>query len=658
MENKKTTTTKKKTTSSSAKKPSTAKKVSTGTKKTTTTSKSAAAKKSTTTKKSVATKAGTKKTSSTTKKTTATKKTTTTKKPATSKTTSKKIDALIKEVDKPIDPIEKLIKESEQKKKIEAKEVVIEEPTKKEEIVESKNYNEKPELVTKKKKLKLKIKPLLKLLILIIVIVLATIYVPKFFDKKDSYKDKATYSTSFFIKNNKGKYALFNDKGKKLTDFIFDSANSFIDNSALVYKEKEGYKIINEKGKDVVAYGKYNYISNYSGLYKVRSDKGYKLLNSDGKTIIDAEELDVSSYGDDYPFVIAIANNEIKIISYDGTVIKSLKQNKTAKSPTVNHISEYSTLFYDGTTIVFNAKTKKVITKFSSNTHYCVNDASEDGKILTLNACTAWFETLTENGHKVIVKDKVTDLSKDCDSLTINENIVVCSSVNGDRFVEISGKKAKLGNKISNRTAYIDEENYVTRNNSTYKLEFYKKGKKVKTMDASLSSIGKMYNDMYVLYVDNAYEFYGKDGKKAIKESFKYASSFDKNNLARVSKDGLKYYLLNEKGKKIGDEYSSISSYDEYYLVSNKDNLKGIINKKGKVVIDTKYSSINIKQIRDKYYAIATTKEGKYILYNLDNGKQIQKSSGTITVNDHYVKVSENNKTSYYTYKGKLIYSE
>lgn len=635
MEKGKTNTTKKKTTSSISKKTTTTKKVATGTKKTTTT-----------TKKTTSAKTAPKKTT--------TKKNTTTKRPAVSKVTSEKIDTLIKEVDKPIDPVEKLIKESEQKTKIE--EPKIEKP-----VVEEKNeyYFEKSQVETKKKKkLKLKLKPLLKLLILIAIIILGVIFVSKFFCKKDSYKDKATYSTSFFIKNNKGKYALFNDKGKKLTDFIFDSANSFINDSALVYKEKEGYKIINNKGKDVVGYGKYTYISNYTGLYKVRSDKGYKLIDGEGKTVIDAEEIEVSAYGDDYPFVIAIANNEVKILSYDGSVIKSLKQNKSAKSPTVNHIGEYSTMFYDGTTIVFNAKTKKVITKFDSNTHYCINNVSDNGKILTLNSCASWFETLSEKGQKVLVKDKVTDLSDKCDSLSISENIVVCSSVDGDRFVEISGKKAKLGNKISNRTAFIDEDNYVTRNNSTYKLEFYKKGKKVKTMDASLSSIGKMHNDMYVLYVDNAYEFYGIDGKKAIKESYKYASSFDKNNLARVSEDGITYYLINEKGKKIGNEYSSITNYEDYYLVSDKDGLKGIINKKGKVILDTKFYSINIKQIRDKYYAITSTKDGKYALYNLEKGKLVKESSGTITISDHYVKVSKNNKASYYTYKGKLIYSE
>ena len=559
-----------------------------------------------------------------------------------SKSASKKIDTLIKEVDRPVDPVEKLKKESEKSSIVES-------------IEEVKPLVTEERTVTKKK---LKVKPIFKVIILLALLVLISLYVPKFFCKKDSYKDKATYSNAFFIRNNKGKYALFNDKGKKLTGFIFDSAYSFINNSALVYKEKEGYAIINNKGKDVIDYGKYNYISAYSGVYKVRSDKGYKLLDSEGKTIIDAEDMEVSSYGDDYPFIVVIANNEVKVLSYDGSIITSFKEDKSVKSPTVNHISEYATIFYNGKNVVFNSKTKKVITSFKNDTHYCVSASSEDGKILTLKSCTTWYEPLTTNGNMIVVKNKATDLSKKCDAINLYNNVAICESVDGINFINISGKKASIGAKISNRTAFIDEENYVTRNSDTNKLVFYKNGKKVKTMDAQLSSIGKMEGELYVLYVDNGYEYSNKDAKKAISENFKYASSFDKNGVAKVSKDGTNYYLINKKGKKISKEYTSISSYVDYYQVTNKDGEKGVINKKGEVIIDLKYSSINIKEVRDTFYAITTSSKGKYALYNLDSKKLVKESKNQITISDHYIKVTGDSKTSYYTYKDKLIFEE
>ena len=373
---------------------------------------------------------------------------------------------------------------------------------------------------------------------------------------------------------------------------------------------------------------------------------------------MEAEEIDVSSYGDEYPFNIVTAKNEVKVISYDGKTITTFKQNSSAKSPTVNHINEYATVFYDGKNVIFNSKTKKVITTFKNKNHYCVNTVSEDGKIIALNACSTWYETLGETGHILSVKGKITDLSNKCNSLTVYTDVVVCSSTNGEYFVNISGKKATIGDKISSRIAFIDEENYVTRDDKTYKFNFYKNGKKIKTMDASISSTGKVENEMYVLYVDNGYEYYNKEGKKAIKENFKYASLFDKNELARVSKDGSTYYLINENGKKISDKYYSISYYDDYYLVSNKKGLKGIIDKNGKEIIPTKYTSINIKKLRDKYYGIVSINNEKYAIYDLKTKSLLKESKHILTINEHYIKVSTEKKTSYYTYKDKLIFKE
>lgn len=655
MEAKKTTTKKTNTTrkTTTAKKPAVKK---------TTTAKTATAKKSTATKAATAKKKTTTKTA-TTKKTTTTRKTTSSavKKPAATKITTANKSVTVKEQPTEKVSVEEVVaaltKQEETKKEVPKPSVNEFELNKSEEekIYELRSTTlEKPKI-----KKKVKVRPIFKLIFLLIILgVIAYFGFKFFFCKKDSYKDKATYTTSFFIKNNKGKYALYNDSGKKLTGFEFDSVNAFINNSVLVHKEKEGYAIIDNKGKEIVSYGKYNYISNYAGIYKVRTDKGYKLLDSDGKTIVEADAIDVSSYGNDFPFNVVTAKNEVMIISYDGKTITKFKQDKSAKSPTVNHKDEYATVYYNGKNVIFNSKTKKVISEYKKDVHYCINGVTEDGKVLTLNACASWFESLPKVGYMVSVKGNIVDLSKKCNNISVIENTVICSTSTGERFVKVSGKKATLGNEINNRTAFIDEDNYVTRNNKTFKIELYKKGKKVKTMDGSLPAVGKMQNKMYIIYTGKEYEFYDKDGKKAIKESYKYASSFDKNGLARVSKDGITYYLINEKGKKISESYNSISSYEDYYQVSNKNGLKGIIDKKGKEIVSVNNTNINIKEVRDKYYAIVTTKEGKYVLYDLENNKKIKESKVSITINDHYIKVTSDSKTSYYTYKDKLIYEE
>ena len=126
----------------------------------------------------------------------------------------------------------------------------------------------------------------------------------------------------------------------------------------------------------------------------------------------------------------------------------------------------------------------------------------------------------------------------------------------------------------------------------------------------------------------------------------------------QISKDGTNYYLINEKGKKVSKEYASISNYVDYYQVTNKDGDKGIINKKGDVIVDVKYTSVNIKEVRDTFYAVVSSSKGKYALYNLDSKKLVKESKNQITISDHYIKVTGDSKTSYYTYKDKLIFEE
>lgn len=599
-------------------------------------------------KKNTTKKVAAKKTTSATKKTT-TKKATTAKKPVVKTSTIKKSTTKTTTAKKPVAKKPAAAK----KPTVEKKEIKIE--------VE-KEIETKPEIKVEENPIKEhiekeKIKIIFRLIVILAIIFISFFVITKFFLKKETYKDKATYSNAFFIKNSKGKYALFNESGKKLTNFAFDSASSFISNVALVHNDKEGYAIINNKGKNIVPYGKYNYISSYSGLFKVRSDKGYKLLDSKGNTLIDSDTIEINSFGEDYPFNIVIADNEVKIISYDGKTIKSFKENKSAKSPTVNHIDEIATFFYDGKNVIFNTKTKKIITEFKNQNHYCINGMSEDKKILTLNSCVSWFESQEKVNYIVVVKNNITDLSDDCNNITLYDDVIVCTSSTGNRIVNIKGNKAKLGNKVNSRVGFIDEKNYVVKDNDTNKIDFYKNNKKVKTMDASLSSIGKVYSGLYVIYVDNGYEYYNKEGKQAIKENYKQASSFDKNGVARVSKDGINYYLINKKGKKISAEYTHISNYGEYYQVTNNKNLKGIIDKKGKEIIPCKYTNINIRELRDKYYAIGSIDDSKYALYDLSSEKLIKEAKNTITINEHYIKVS-GTKTSYYTYKNKLIYQE
>ena len=595
---------------------------------------------STAKKKTVATSA--KKKTSVSKSTTTKKETTTTKKTSATKkvvtVTSKKPIAKETKVIEEVKPIEVEVKKEEVQ------------PIYKEEVTFSSNEK------TKKVRYKLSIRKLLLLCLVLAVIVVAVIFGFKIFGNKPSYKDKASYTESFFIKNKEGKYALYSDSGKQYTNFIYESAGRFISDHTVVQNKKGEYGVIDSKGKTTVEFGKYNYITDYSGLYKVRSDKGYALINNKGKVLVDAEQLDVTSYGTDYPVIIALTDDTVYVFMYDGTKITTFKKKSGAKNPSVNYIEGYATVFYNKENVVINLNKKEEKLRFKSNVHYCVNGVTDNGKTLSYNACTSWFETLTETGHKISNGKNVIDLSNKCDQVYVYGDTLLCSKGYDKYFINVKKNKAKLSKKLSTTIAFVDNENYAYKDESNYNTVFIKKGKKVKSIDASLSSIGKLNEKMYVLYVDGSYEFYNLSGKKVIKDSFKIAYPFDVNGLAKVSEDGKDKYLINTKGKKVSSEYSDIKNEDKYYITTDKNGKKGIINDNGKEIISPKYESIVIKTFRDKYYAVLG-KDGKSTIYNLSKKKEILGTKDSVSLTEHYIKTM-GNKTNYYTYSNKLIYSE
>lgn len=510
--------------------------------------------------------------------------------------------------------------------------------------------------IKKERGKKLSIRKLLILLTALLLIVLGIIFVIKLFTKKPSYKDKASYSESFFIKNNKGKYALFSDKGKQYTKFIYENTGKFILNHTVVQNDNNEYAIIDSKGKETVKFGKYNYITDYNGLYKVRSDKGYALINHKGKVLLDSEKLDVTSYGTDYPVIIASTSDKFYIYMYDGTKITTLDKKSGVKDPTVNYIEYYATVYYNKENIVIDLSNKKEKLRFNSDVHYCVNASTENNKVLSYNACVSWFEILAETGHKLSNGKKVIDLSDKCDQLYVYENTIICSKEYNKYFVSVKGSKAELSKKLPSTIAFYDDENYVYRDDKSYDIVFVKNGKKVKSIEGALSSIGKVNEKAYVLYIDGSYEFYDLSGKKMYDKSFKYAYPFDENGLAKVSINGNDKYLINFKGKNISSKYSDIKNEGKFYIVSDKDNKKGIINEDGKEIVKTKYDNILVKEFREKYYAVLTNGE-KYTIYNLSKNKEILTTKDFVQLNEHYIKTS-GKETKYYTYNNKLIYTE
>lgn len=519
--------------------------------------------------------------------------------------------------------------------------------------------NNQSNVVNKKSNTYLKFIPIIG--VVLVVIIVCSIFISKK-DKTKLSEFDVNYSNAFFISNGSN-YALFNNDGKQLTDFTYSYVDEFINNTALV-KSDGKYGVINSKGKMVVELGKYTYISSEAGLYIVTDSMDHEyLINGKGKVLYDMDNKELKTFSgvDMYSILVDNTDNKYKLLNYEGKVLVQFTKNSSDEEPSTNEEDNYITIFYNNKNYVFNAATSKKVVSFDSDVHYCVNAVEEEGKYATFNSCD---ESSSSNGkytYKYIKDGKLYDLNDKCDKVKYSSKNLICEK---DYKKYLIYSNNKVGIDLSGK-AFVNNDTYATNNKETNSVDFYEKGKVVKSVECmDISRTGYSENGIYVLETSygskcntsyGIHEYYKSNGTKAFEGSFKSASEFNEDGVAIVSEDGKKYYLINKKGKKISNEYEKISGSKDFYKVEN-DDLEGIIDKSGKEIVKVDYSDIEIRERRNIKYAILEGKDSKYSVMNLNNKKVLVTSDNELKVTSNYIYDYNDGKTKYYTLKGKLFY--
>ncbi|MCH5166641.1 MAG: WG repeat-containing protein [Erysipelotrichales bacterium] len=462
-------------------------------------------------------------------------------------------------------------------------------------------------------------------------------------------------TTSFFIKNKDNLYALFNEKGKQLTDFIYSTAGDIYNGVARVKTKNGDFGIINEKGKYVVKLKKYETISQYGSLFKSSKEDNNYLLNKKGKKILSKGEYDTQTFTNVDSFIVVLKGNKYKIINYNGKEIYSFKLGEKVDDsiiPSGDEYKNYGIVSYNGLNVLFNAKTGKVISKIKDDKHYCINGISEDETIFSLNSCVIWYETNDNVDYKVLVNKHIKDVPKECTKVALNNDVLTCTTDDG---VFLLDDKLKLTDVNLTNITYKDNSNYAIIKDST--IEFVKNNKVVSKLEnAVLADKGYSKDGIYLVYQNGEYSFYNEKGKKLFDKSYKSAGGFDTNSLARVSENGEKFYFINTKGKKISDTFNLSYLSKDYYIITI-DSKKGIMDNKGNILVDAKYDDVEIKNNNKDAY-VSLKKDNKYILVNLKTKKEVLSLEHDPIYYDHYLKVTSEADTKYYTYTGKLLYEE
>lgn len=493
--------------------------------------------------------------------------------------------------------------------------------------------------------------------------------------------DAASLSkTTAFKLEKDGKYALFNKDGNRLTDFVYKTIGEFFNGSAVVTGENREQGVISQSGKMIIPTGKYILIQRYGGLYRLYQNgtADSVLADTTGKIINDLKSdklVDGLFYYNNY-FVTLENNNSYIFMNFKGTKFLTVAKNKSdSAKPDTKEKDGLVSIFYNGKNYVYNAITGKKIVEFSDNNQYCVNsyNTKNQGEVI-LNQCVGTFSKPTKD-FKYVSNGAVKFESKDeCKNLTFESksNNIICSQDNYYiTLYNTDGSKTQSVKESS--ISYNSYNSYVIETSGRdNKVDFYENGKLSKTVNCfNVNDDGYTGKDIYALSynsgldckkVDVPYDQYFKsNGEPLNNDTYKFVYPFDQNGLGNVSDNNSIHSLIDVNGKVISTGYSEILTTKINYVQTVYYN-----GKKGdkSVLFDTKGTELviakaiqAIKNIDNTLYAQIIKADGDYALYNTKTKKDVIVSKTSISMYDNYVKSKDGTKTNYYTYSGKLFYT-
>lgn len=149
-------------------------------------------------------------------------------------------------------------------------------------------------------------------------------------------------------------------------------------------------------------------------------------------------------------------------------------------------------------------------------------------------------------------------------------------------------------------------------------------------------------------------DLYDLNGNKELNPEYIGKQSFNNNKYDIVSTPNDEYKIINnETGNVISNEYSYIQYLFNKYFIAQKDNLLGIIDCDGNVIIDFKY--IGIQSIYG-YNLVQLLDENSTTMLLNENMQEILKmKNANIMTYDSYIKVFSDNDIKYIDGAGNLL---
>lgn len=480
-------------------------------------------------------------------------------------------------------------------------------------------------------------------------------------------------NNTFMITRNNETYALYNQDGEKLTDYLYKTYEEIEKCGYIVTNDKDQKGLISYEGKELVPFGEYETMEIVDQMIyatkKVEIKKDTKendekkevikqdfihenlyVLNSEGKVLYEASQ-DVGIMRSGLPIILN--NNEYTILYKDGEEFQKTKEVIQYVYQSVNSMfivvdKGNQTVFYDFSQTedepketIINEKGQfeimcvdtflnKNAVLYDSKLEKMIYIDREESKYFTL--AMAIEEAYYDLGNNIILKDE-------------NSTYLYCPG----------GKTIKMNSYYQSAQTYIVHASAVYGPHSVYK-----DGKKISDLEnCQIFSTGYLIaSNIFPVYTrDKGFQYYNFDGKLVNEKVYLDAEPFDSNSRAIVKINDKGYTLINQDGTDLLKKTYSHIEYigSAYYAIYNKDNRYGVVDLDGNVVFASEYTDLpqtSIFTFESRDYALLG-KNGRSYLYDLDDeNKEIFSVEGHLTFNEKGYFVDGN---KYYTIDGKIM---
>ena len=510
-------------------------------------------------------------------------------------------------------------------------------------------------------------------------------------------------TSTFMITKDNNLYALYNQDGKQLTEYLYKTFEE-VKNVGYIVTDSQNQKgLISLDGKEIIKPGTYETLENVSQMFyatkKVENKESKdntktESKNDDKKTDSKEDSKKTESKNSDKKTEEAVAQTKIQenvflkenmyVLNNKGEVLYSASdKTQIMKSglPVIKEGEVYIVLhdngdeFYRDTKIVqyayqsLNEQEAIIVGKDSSELYaFDKNDKKKNEKVSIKDK--GHFSFLASNEQCAILSDAQSQkvLYVDLKANKYEIHNILAESAQIDSMNQITLKNANQtyvytpGNEPVLMTSYYYSANtYVLRSSVIYgPHDVFKDGKKVGEIEN-----GQLYpvatqikSQIFPVYVrDKGYQYYSFDNKRVINKTFLSAEPFDENTRAIVQEKQNQYVLIDETGKKITEKSYAQIKYigSSYYAVYNKSGIYGIVDTDGKEVFPVEYTTLPINPIvtynGSDYLVLG--KNGRTYIYDIkDDMNEIFSKEGNVTFSEKGYFMVNN---TYYTFEGELI---